>query len=89
MKLIEDWPLILWRSATTWVAAAIGAVVGVVGAHWALLLGVLPFLPFWLQLPLAIAVGVITIAGPVVVARITEQPRLNAKIEERKRRGPA
>lgn len=89
MRLIAEWREILWRSATTWVATAIGALVGTVGAHWGLLLGVLPFMPFYLQLPLAIAVGIVTIAGPVVLARITDQPKLNVKIEERKSRGPS
>lgn len=87
MKLIDNWRIVLWRSATSWVTGAVHVVIATIGVHWAVLLGVLPFLPFWLQLPIALAVAAVTIA-PTLLARITEQPKMRAKVEG-KPDGPA
>lgn len=84
MKLIEDWWTVACRSATSWVAAILGGLLGAVAAHWGVLFAVVPFLPFWLQLPAAIVLGVLFVGGPIVLARITNQPRMQAKIAERK-----
>lgn len=84
MRLIEDWWTVLWNSATSWVSTFVGGIVGVVVGHWAVILGVLPFMPIWVQLPLSILTGVIVIAGPTLVARITDQPKMQAKIKAKK-----
>ena len=84
MRFIEDWWTVALRSATSWVAAILGGLLGALAAHWGILFAVLPFLPFWLQLPCAILLGVLFVGGPIVLARITDQPRMRAKIEERK-----
>lgn len=80
MKFIQNWRVILWRSATSWVTAGVHIVIATIGVHWAVLLGVLPFLPFWLQLPIALAVAAVTIA-PTLIARVTEQPKLQDKLK--------
>ena len=80
LKLIDDWLTVARRSATTWVTGAVQIVVAIVGVHWAVLLGVLPFVPFWLQLPIALAVAAITLA-PTVVARVTAQPKMQEKLK--------
>ena len=82
MKLITDWRTVVWRSATTWVATIIGSALGAFAAHWGIFFAIVPFLPFPLQLPVAMALGAFFVGGPIVLARITDQPRLNAKIEE-------
>ena len=84
MRLIEDWWTVLWNSATSWVSTFVGGILGVVVGHWEVILGVLPFMPIWVQLPLSILTGVIVIAGPTLVARITDQPKMQAKIKAKK-----
>lgn len=81
LNLIENWPVVLWHSATTRTTALVGAIVGTIGVHYLMLLGVLPFLPPYLQLPLALGIGAI-VAGPTLIARITAQPKMAAKIAE-------
>lgn len=83
MKIIEEWRTVLKRSATTWVTLAVNTI----AAHALVFLAVLPFAPFYVQLPLAILIAVVA-SSPTWLARITEQPKLNAKIEE-KRNGNA
>lgn len=80
---IEDWCVYLRRSATTWVTGAVNTIMAIIGVHWAVLLGVLPFVPLYWQLPLALLVAALTTA-PTIIARLTKQPKLNAKIEEAK-----
>lgn len=83
MKLIESWGTVLWHSATTWVTAAVNLIVALVGLHWAVLLGVLPFVPSTLQLPLALLVAAL-VTVPTLIARIWKQPKLQAKMEAKR-----
>lgn len=83
MKIIEEWRTVLKRSATTWVTLAVNTI----AAHALVFIAVLPFAPLYIQLPLAILIAVVA-SSPTWLARITEQPKLNAKIEE-KRNGNA
>ena len=82
LQLIDNWATVLLHSATTRTSALVGAIVGTVGVHYLVLLGVLPFLPVYLQLPLALGIGAI-VAGPTLLSRITCQPKLQAKIAEK------
>ena len=84
MRFIDDWCDVLWRSATSWVAMILGGILGALAAHWGILFAIIPFLPFWLQLPVAIGLGVLFVGGPIVLARITDQPKLNARIAAKK-----
>lgn len=84
MKLIEDWKDYLWGSATSWFLMAVSTVIGTIAAHWGLLLAVLPFLRPSLQLPFAILIAVVTIWGGGMLARLSEQPKLDAKIASKK-----
>lgn len=84
MKIIAEWRTVVLRSATTWVATILGGILGAFGAQWGIAFAVLPFLPFWLQMPLAILLGVFFVGGPIVLARITEQPKLQERIEAKK-----
>lgn len=83
MKPIDDWRTVAWRSATTWVTAAVHFVFAVIGTHWAVLLGVLPFIPAELRLLLALLVAVLTVL-PTIAARVWKQPKLRAKLEEKR-----
>lgn len=83
MHLIEGWTTVLWRSATSWIAMTLGSIVGIVGTHWAVLLGILPFMPFYIQLPVALIVGALVIWGPTMIGRVTEQPKMKQKIAEK------
>jgi hypothetical protein len=82
LELVEHWPTVLWRSATTRTAALTGLIVGVVGTHYLVLLGILPFLPPYLQLPLALLIGGFVV-GPTVASRLFKQPKMQAKIAEK------
>ena len=80
MRLVENWWTILLHSTSSWISTVIGGLVGLVGVHWAVLLGILPFMPFYLQLPMSIVIGVTVIAGPILTARVTHQPKLDARL---------
>lgn len=84
MRLIENWRTVLWRSAANWTAAIMGALVGVFAHTYGAAFAILPFLPTPLQLPLAIILGVIVIGGPIIIARLTPQPKLAVKVEEKR-----
>ena len=84
MRFIEHWGTVARRSATSWTAAALGFLLGALGHTYMAAFAVIGFLPAELQLPLAGLVGAIVIGGPIVLARITEQPRLAAKLEEKR-----
>lgn len=83
MRLIAHWRTVLKRSATTWAATIIGALVGALAHTYMAAFAIIGFLPAELQLPLAALVGVIVIGGPIILARLTEQPKLAATIEEK------
>lgn len=78
MNLVSHWRTVLLRSATTWVTLIVNTLV----AHAIVFLAVLPFAPLYLQLPLAIVIAIVA-SSPTWLSRIVEQPKLNAKIEEK------
>ena len=57
IELVENWATVAWRSAVTWTTLIVNAIVAAVGVHWAVLLGVLPFLPPLVRWPLAALIG--------------------------------
>ncbi len=82
MTLIAHPWTVIKRSATTWTATILGFLVGALANTYLAAFAVIGFIPSpVLQLPLAGLVGAIVIGGPIVLARIVEQPRLTAKIE--------
>lgn len=83
MRLIEHWTTVLWRSACNWVAMVLGAIVGALAHTYIAAFAILPFLPEALQLPLAILLGCVVIGGPIVLARLVEQPKMTAKIKDK------
>ena len=80
LALIEHWPIVAWHSATSWVATVLGFLVGALSGTYGAAFAVIAFLPEYVQLPLAGIVGAIVIGGPVILARITAQPAMTAKI---------
>lgn len=79
MNLISGWRTVLWRSASNWVTLIVNTLV----AHAIVFLAVLPFAPLYLQLPLAILIAIVA-SSPTWLSRVIEQPKLNAKIEEKR-----
>ena len=69
-QLIDDWACVAWRSfATSWVVAVLGVILGATAAHWGRQrLLWCRFLPFWMQLPAAVVLGVLFVGGLIVVA---------------------
>lgn len=92
MKFIDEWKVVLWRSASNWVSLAMGGLVGLLAWLVGLLspvymaaFAVIGFLPWPIvQIALAVLVGAVVIGGPPVVARLTHQPRLAARIDQKK-----
>ncbi len=82
MHLIENWGMIWWRRASTWLAALFALVTGSIVAYPGLLLGLLAYFPDGSRAFLAGAVFVIVFAVPVITA-IVKQPKLAAKVEEK------
>ena len=83
MKLVSEWKTVFLRSATTWVTAIVGALVGALAHTYGAAFAILPFLPSAFQLPVAAGLGVIVIGGPIVLARLTDQPKMAAKVEQK------
>lgn len=85
MRLIDHWRTVAWRSATSWVATGLGAVGGALANTYLAAFMVIGFVPSprW-QFPLAALLGAIVIGGPIILARLVEQPKLNEKLEEKK-----
>jgi len=79
VKLVEGWAHVLWCSATTWVTYAVNTIVAVVGVHWAVMLGVLPFVPDVFRMPLALLIGAV-VTLPTLIARVWPQPKMQAKV---------
>lgn len=79
MRLVENYWTVLWRSTANWVTFA----VNLATAHALVFLAVVPFAPLTTQLPLAIGIAVLA-SAPTWAARIWKQPKLAAKIEEKR-----
>jgi hypothetical protein len=87
-KLIDHWKTVLRRSAVTWITAIITFLVGALGQTY---LAAFAFLGFvsdpTIQFVGAGFLAVIVIGGPIILARLVEQPALNAKLEEKNNAG--
>lgn len=70
---------LLLRSVTTWVTYVVNTIVAVVGVHWAVMLGVLPFVPDVFRMPLALLIGAV-VTLPTLIARVWPQPKMQAKV---------
>lgn len=79
MTLISEWRTVLWRSASNWVTLIVNTLV----AHAIVFLGVLPFAPLYLQLPLAVLIAVVA-SSPTWFARVWHQPKLNEKVTDKR-----
>lgn len=84
MRLIDEWRTVLWRSANNWVALILGPIVGALSTNALVALGVLGFLPVKFQIPGAMLIGLLFYTGPHILARLVAQPKLAAKVEEKK-----
>lgn len=81
--IIKEWKEVVLHSWSTRLAASLGAIAGVVGAHEIIAVGLLGFLPVgWPQIAGAAVVGFLAFGAPLIVARITKQPKLQRRIED-------
>jgi len=81
IQLVDEWWTVVKRSATTYVASALGFLVGALSSTYLAAFAVIGFIPApWLQLPLAGLVGAIVIGGPIILSRIVAQPKMTEKI---------
>lgn len=79
MRLIDEAWTTLKGSATTYAALIVNTII----AYPLVFIAVLPFAPLYVQLPLAVIFAIVA-SSPVWAARIWKQPKLEAKIEEKK-----
>lgn len=85
MKLIDEWRTVLLRSATTWVTVVLTFLVGALTPSYLAIFAFLGFVPSpFIQIVVGGAVVTIVVGGPIILARITHQPRMSAKLEEKK-----
>ena len=86
LNLVEHWGTVLRRSAVTWAIGFWGAVGSVIIMVWPVAQWafdeVLPENPLW-RVPFALATFAVTV-GSVVFARLKRQPKLQAKLEEKR-----
>lgn len=83
-RLIEDWPTVLWHSATTRTTALVTYLLGAIGQYYFAGFLFIGFLPQAAQI---IAAGLLTLlvfGGPIILSRLVQQPRLAAKIEDKR-----
>jgi Sec-independent protein secretion pathway component TatC len=78
MRFVTEWPTVLWRAASNWVTLIVNTVI----AHALVFFAILPFAPFYLQLPLALFIALVA-SSPTWLARVIEQPKMAAKVEEK------
>lgn len=77
MKLTPDWRRVLWRSATTRVTAAMTFLVGALSQTYMAGYAFLAFLPYPpLQVAIAGLITAIVVGGPIILARLAHQPKL-------------
>lgn len=85
MKFIEHWKTVLWRSAVTWVTVVLTFLVGALSPAYLAIFAFLGFVPSpFIQIVVGGLVVTIVVGGPIILARLVEQPRMEAKIEEKK-----
>lgn len=84
MTLIDEWPTVLWRSATSWVATILSFLIGTIGQGAMVAVGLISFIPAGpLQWGAAVFIAFIVFGAPLIVARIVHQPKMVAKVEEK------
>lgn len=85
MRLIEHWRTVLYRSAVTWVTSILTFLVGALGSSYMAIFAFLGlgFLPLMIQAVVGGFTLLVVVGGPIILARIVEQPKMNAKIEEK------
>lgn len=85
MKLIDQWRTVLKRSATTWVTVVLTFLVGALTPSYLAIFAFLGFVPSpFVQIVVGGLVVVIVVGGPIILARIVDQPKLTAKVEQKK-----
>lgn len=82
-NLIEHWGTVLRRSAVTYVTAALTFLVGALAQTYMAIFAFLAFMPPLVGIVVGGFLVVIVVGGPIILARLVEQPALNAKLEEK------
>lgn len=84
-KLIEHWGTILRRSAVTYVTGILTFLTGALGTTYLAVFAFLGigFLPMFVQAVIGGFTLFIVVGGPIILARLVEQPKLTAKIQEK------
>lgn len=82
MRLIEHWGTVLRRSAVTWVTVVLTFLVGALTPAYMAIFAFLGFVPSpFIQIVVGGLVVTIVVGGPIILARLVEQPKLAAKLE--------
>lgn len=90
MKLVDQWGTVLKRSAVTWTTGVLTFLVGALAQSYMALFAFLAFIPSLMaQVVGGGIIVLIVVGGPIILARLVEQPKLAAKIEEKQNADPA
>jgi len=81
-KIIKEWKDVVLYSWSVRASAFLSVLVGIFGQHDLLALGLLSFLPTAMSQAVGAAVvGFLILGLPIILARITEQPKLVERIK--------
>jgi len=83
IRLVAEWPTILWRSATTRTTAVLTFVAGALAQYYMAGFAFLAFMPPEIQIPAGGAILFGLLGLPLILARIVAQPNMVAKVEEK------
>lgn len=85
MRLVENWWDLLVGASSNWTVVGMSFLVGAVAQAHMAMFAFLAFLPWlWAQVVGGGLVLALLIGGPTIMARITHQDKLQAKIEEKR-----
>lgn len=89
MRLIEHWGTVLKNSAVTWVAGILTFFVGALGQTYMAIFAFLAFMPQGVAVLVGGLLVFIVVGGPIILARIVEQPKLTEKLEQKANAEPS
>jgi hypothetical protein len=83
LEFIEEWPTVLWRSASTRTTALLTFIAGALAQYYMAGFAFLAFMPPEIQIPAGGAILFGLLGLPLILSRIIAQPKMAAKVEEK------
>jgi len=83
MELVEEWPTVLRRAITIRLAAALTFLIGAFGQAYLAVFAFLAFMPYPIQVGVGGLMVFIVVGCPIILARLVQQPKMQAKVEKK------